>query len=450
MKPRKIKAIDIFISFCVLAILLNCYWFLTVGPPLKAEAPLRMALGSFIIFILPGLIYGEVFKFRSRHVLETLALSFAITLCIDIVLLPIPFLLGGKIVLWVGLLLGSCLVGLFLLYVRSRKVLEFNFLEPLLGTPRRPYPLQISTLVILLILVITAFGAYRWGEDFSDISGEKLLHLVYVRYYYSMPLVLTDLGIYPGQPPPNLVNLWEYLIAGWASLINMDPLPLFNRSRFVLPILGFSSMYLLIRNFFTEDVKVEIVFWGVLIMSLGGVMLLSPSNLDWVKMVDPYRKVMSFMGTCHRSDMAMEILIALNAGLFLMNMKSNATMKTLLLLAGVLVATFMWHPREFFQTAMLAGIWGIAVLAIRQPDKKIELKKWVVIMGIFFIVAVTMFLLMQAFTSQDFSGYNEFALKKKALSYAFSWDNMLGVRNLFIRCSECNLHERTTSGLHRK
>ena len=429
MKKININAIDIFIGCCFLILIPNCYWLISVSPPMTTESSFRIVFGSLIIFILPGLIYGEIFKFKSRHILETIAISFALTLCIELLLLPAPFILVTGIKLWAVLLVIVCLVGLFILYIQTKKGIELHFLGPFLGT-NRPYQLQISTVFILIILIVAAFGTYRWGENVNDIGGEKLLHMIFVRYYYSMPLVLSDLGVYRGSPPPNLINIWEYLIAGWASLVNMDPLPLFYRSRFMLPILGFSGMYFLIRNFFQKDVKAEIIFWSVLIMSVGGLMLLSPSNLDWVKS-DPYRQVMAFMGTAHHADSAMDILLALNAGLFLMNLNNNTNKKTLFLLAGTLVATFMWHPREFFQTAMFAGIWGISVFVAPQVSRKAMLKKWALAMGVFLIVAVTMSMLMKYFNFQDSSGYNELAIKKAALANAFSWDNLLEARNFF-------------------
>ena len=423
------RSLKIFTAICGIILAVNFIWFISGATPLETESPVRIVLGSLLIFILPGLIWGEILGFRSNHFLETIALSFALTLTIEIILLPIPFLFGSKIDLWVALLFAVCGFGIFILNFKPKNGKGFAFINPLFNFSKQPFPLNISTSLILLILLVISYGAYQWGENLTDISGEKLLHMIFVRYYYSMPMVLNDLGIYRGVPPPNLIQLWEYLIAGWASLINMDPLPLFYRARFVIPLLGFSGMYLLVKNIFSKAIKAEIIFWGVLIMCLGWFVLLSPSNLDWVK-GDPFRGVMSFMGTVHHADAAQDILIALSAGLALLVFRS-VCWRNILLLTGVLAASFMWHPREFFQAAIYAGIFGITILLIPHTDKKVMLKKWAVVMAIFVIVATICFSAMSILTPPQSQGYDEFKVKETALNYAFLPENVLGVRNLF-------------------
>ena len=397
---------------------------------METESPVRIVLGSLLIFILPGLIWGEILGFRSNHFLETIALSFVLTLTIEIILLPIPFLFGSEIGLWVALLFVVCFSGIFILNFKLKAEKELTFINPLYNFFKQPLPLNISTSLIILILLVISYGTYQWGENLTDISGEKFLHMIFVRYYYSMPMVLNDLGVHQGAPPPNLVQLWEYLIAGWSSLINMDPLPLFYRSRFVIPLLGFSGMYLLIKNIFSNVIKAEIIFWGVLIMCLGWFALLPPSNLDWIIAGDPFRGVMSFMGTAHHADSAQDILIALSAGLILATFRS-ACWRNVFLLTGVLSASFMWHPREFFQVAVYSGIFGIAILLFPHTDKKVMLKKWAAVMAIFVVVAITFFLAMSTLVPSGSQGYDEFKIKEVALKYAFLPENLAGIRNLF-------------------
>jgi hypothetical protein len=343
-----------------------------------------MVLGAIVVFLLPGMIWGELLRFSSSHFLETIALSFALTLTIEILLLPIPFIFGSKITLWIILLLAVCIVGMFILSFQRRRQgeIELTFLNPLFNFFKQPRLLNVSNTLIFLIILVMSYGTYRWGESLTNISGEKLLHVAFVRYYFSMPMIINDLGIHQGVPPGNLIHLWEYLLAGWASLTNTDPLPLFYRARFVIPILGLSGMYLLIRNIFPKASKAEIIFWGVLLMCLGWLALLSPSNLDWVKK-DPFRGVFAFMGTVHHSDAAMDILIALTAGLILATF-SNVCRRNIFLLSGTLLACFMWHPREFFQAAIYAGIFGITIVLSLGRERKAAIKKWVAIMAIFF------------------------------------------------------------------
>lgn len=426
----KTLSFKLFTAIYSLLLIINFIWFISGATPLETESPVRMVLGAIVIFLLPGLIWGEILGFRSNHFLETIALSFALTLTIEILLLPIPFFFGSEIGLWVALLFVVCLSGIFILNFKLKAEKELTFINPLFNFFKQPFPLNISTSLILLMLLVISYGTYQWGENLTDISGEKLLHMMFVRYYYSMPMVLNDLGVHQGAPPPNLVQLWEYLIAGWSSLINMDPLPLFYRSRFVIPLLGFSGMYLLIKNIFSNMIKAETIFWGVLIMCLGWFALLQPSNLDWIITGDPFRGVMSFMGTAHHSDAAMDILIALSAGLILATFR-NTCWRNISLLAGVLSASFMWHPREFFQAAIYAGIFGITMLLFPHTGKKVMLKKWAVVMGIFVVVATIYFSAMSMLVPPQSQGYDEFIVKETALKYAFLPENLIGIRNLF-------------------
>src|SRR5207249_1073338 len=82
---------------------LNLGWFLT-GDRLTSEAPMRTAVGALFLFLVPGLIWGEVCRFRARHPWETIALAFSITLLIDLLLLPIVFALHVSIEAWLTLL----------------------------------------------------------------------------------------------------------------------------------------------------------------------------------------------------------------------------------------------------------------------------------------------------------------------------------------------------------
>jgi hypothetical protein len=419
--------IKIFTGVYVIILAINFFWFISGGPLLEEENHLRIVLGSLMIFILPGLLWGEVLGFRSNHFLETVALSFALTLTIEIILLPVPFLFHATIRLWIALLFILCITGVFILIFKIEKNKELEFISPLFNSFKN-YPSDFSNLFILLTLFILSYGTYRWGENITDIDGEKLIHLTYLRYYFNMPMVLKDLSITRGVPPQNLIHLWEYLLAAWSSLINMDPLPLFYRSRFVIPFLGFSSMYLLIRNIFLKAQKSEIIFLTVLFMCLGWFALLSPSSLDWIKQ-DPLRGILSFMGSAHHADTAMEIFIPLNAGLFLLAYRYFGW-RSFLLLSGVLTATFMWHVREFFQTGIYSVIFGITLLLTPTIDRRAKLKKWARVM-VAFVVVGFIFVLTTIVIPKHSGINNEMEIKEIALSYALLPENILGVRSLF-------------------
>lgn len=438
----KFSELKIFAVISIGLLALNSFWFISGGALLQHEAPFRFVMGSLLIFLLPGMVWGEVLGFRSKHLLETIALSFALTLTGEVVLLPFPFIFSAGIKLWLSLLLFATLAGAVLLLVKKREDEGPRFLSPLWNFTKQQTPFKFSIPAFLLVILFVSYGVYRWGENITGIDGEKLLHLTFVRYYSSMQFVLNDLGIYRGMPPQNLVHLWEFLLAAWSALIHVDPLVLFFRARFVIPLLGFSGMYLLIRNVFRDRLKVEVILWGTLVMCLGWFTLLSPSSLDWVK-EDPLRGIMSFMGTAHHADASMELLVPLSAALVLLAFRKPGW-RSFLILAGVLAAGFMWHVREFFQAAVYFGIFGMTLLIIPMVHRKKILKKAGAIAVVFVAIALCFMMFIALKVPKQSQGYDEMKLKEVALSYALQ--NITEVRSLFHFPSDLRL----TAGLDKK
>jgi len=426
MKSHSIKVFSLVAVFIII-LALNLFWFLSGGDPMETEAPFRFVIASLFIFLLPGMLLGEVLGFRSDHFLETIALSFSLTLTLELILLPVPFLLHSTIKLWVLLLFAISFMAICVLVFKMSNAKETEFLNPVLNIFQENKPFNITTPLLVVLLIVVSFGTYRWGENITDIDGEKLLHLTFIRYYFAMPLALGDLALTKGAIPPNLVHLWEYLIAGWSSLINVDPLFLFYRARFVIPLLSFAGMYLLIRNIFSDKAKSEVVIWGVFTMCLGWFTLLSPSALDWVK-EDPLRGIMSFMGTVHHADSAMEILVPLVSGLALLAFRKPGW-RSFSLLAGVLVASLMWHVREFFQVAVYLGVFGLTLLFVPNIDRKKMFMRFGFIAAIFLIVAIIFSAVMYLKVPKTPNSYDEVKLKEIALSYAVQ--NITDIRTLF-------------------
>ena len=194
-------------------------------------------------------------------------------------------------------------------------------------------------------------------------------------------------------------------------------------------------MYLLIQAIFERRDKTQIIFWAVLIMAVGGFMLRSPSPLYFIK-GNPLRQAMAFMGTVHHSDSAMDMLIALNAALALRAFRKGNG-KNLVLMAGVLMASYLWHPREFFQQAMYLAIFGVALLGTPFiTGKKLAFAKWSKICAILLSIAASWYLASAATLSKKPYGDDEFIVKKMALKHAFLPKNLLGLRIL----SNSSLH----------
>jgi len=431
MKKTQLR---IFTGIYALILGINFVWFISGNSPLDTETPFRIVLGSMVIFLLPGLVWGEILGFRARHILEMIAISFALTLTIETILLPIPFFLRGSVTLWVSLLFIMSVSGCVILYVSLKKRTKVYFLYPLFNFSKQSLPLRISTLLIFFILIVISYGTYQWGTDPLVNLGEGLLHLSYIRNYFaSQHLILHDLGSAKGIPLPNLVNLWEYLIASWSCLINTDPVILYFRGRFVIPLLGLSAMYFFIRAIFSNKIKTEVLFWGVLIMCLGWFMTLSPCSFDWVKQ-DPHggthRVIFNFMASIMHSDSAPDILISLNAGVILLTFR-RAHWRTIFLLYGTLIATWLWHPREFFQSALYTGMLWIALLILPYKIWKASLKKGAFIMTIFITIALLFAVCVITIIPAKSHGHNELEMKVNALKYAFSIKHIAGIDNFF-------------------
>ena len=445
MKLQQRLSRIVYLLSLALLLALATGWFKSRGVPIEVEDPLRIVLGGIIIFFIPGLIWGEFLGLRPTHSLETLAWSFIISLSIEFVAMLAAFMLAVTITAWVYMVLGASLAGLVLLLLRFRKEEPFHFVAPLMMPLEKSLKENVSHLLILVTMAFIARGAYAWGEDLFSINGEKLLHILFVVKYYSLPLVLPDLSVGPHVAAANMVNFWEFLIAGWARLIHCDPLPLFFRARFIIPLAGLPSMFLLTKSIIDDDRKAEGVFWTIILMVLGWWVLLSPSSLDYIKN-EHLRGALAFMGTVHHADSAMDMLIAPCAALLFLLVR-RTTLVHVALFAALLAITFLWHVREFFQIAMYAGILGLSILLFPSEEKKKMLKCWSVSIITIIAVAVILLVAMKLTVPHTAFGYDEMTLKKTALSYAVMGKSLLGVRNLFCFPSIIALSSTQTPGI---
>ncbi|MGV8124382.1 MAG: hypothetical protein AB2L14_31940 [Candidatus Xenobiia bacterium LiM19] len=445
MKLQQRLSRIVYLLSLALLLALATGWFKSRGVPIEFEDPLRIVLGGMIIFFIPGLIWGEFLGLHPTHSLETLAWSFIISLSIEFVAMLAAFMLAVTITAWVYMVLGASLAGLVLLLLRFRKGEPFRFAEPLMSPLEKSLKENVSHLLILVTMAFIARGAYAWGEDLFSINGEKLLHILFVMKYYSLPLVLPDLSVGPHVAAANMVNFWEFLIAGWARLIHCDPLPLFFRARFIIPLAGLPSMFLLTKSIIDDDRKAEGVFWTIILMVLGWWVLLSPSSLDYIK-DEHLRGALAFMGTVHHADSAMDMLIAPCAALLFLLVR-RTTLVHVALFAALLSITFLWHVREFFQIAMYTGILGLSILLFPSEEKKKMLKCWSVSIITIVAVAVMLLVAMKLTVPHTAFGYDEMTLKKTALSYAVMGKSFLGVRNLFCFPSILALSSTQTPGI---
>lgn len=419
----------LFLAASIAALLLGFTWLLDDSPPATADFAFRMAVTALLVFFLPGLVWGDVLGFTSSHFLETLAVGFAISLCAGVLALAGVVAAGATIAAWVVVLYAFALAGTA---VALRKFLRHPpswpgpFLRPLFD----PLAGNGGALLALGLLVLSSALAFRWGEDFSDVDGEKILHLGYVRRYHALPLDLRDLGLYEGQPPSNLLHLWEFLLAAWARASHVDPLPLFNHARALIPVLGFSSLLILVRGIFWERRKTEAVFWGAVILSAAAFVLQEPSSLSWLRGNDPTRMVMSYFGTVHHSDAAQDVMLPLFTGILLHAWRTGQA-RYALLLFGVGMGTFLWHPREMFQVGIYFAVATATLLLCGRGA--LAIRKWALVAGSLLACGALSFTLMTTLVPPTPAGhgYDELQLKVTAMSYAATPEHLFGVRNLF-------------------
>jgi len=408
---------------------LAAYWFWSPDQALGVDSPLRLVIGGFLVFLMPGLTWGEILGLRSRNFLVTLALGAALSLALGLIMCPITFLLETTIRLWSTLILCLSGSGLVLVSLKILKSKPLRFLDPWTRIPKLGKSGFWAALVFLFVFVVMSFAAYRWGEDLAGISNEKLLHLQFTRLYYSLPHVFTDIGVLPGHTPPNQVHFWEYLLAGWSSLVGLDPLPVFFRARFIFPVIGLSGMYLLVFSIFLERRRTDALFAGILAMALGQLMLLSPSPLDFIK-GEPSRGLMAFMGTVHHADSAMDLLLPLVMGVGLLGLRTR-DYKLPIIFGLLLAVTFAWHVREFLQIAIYLALLGPILILTLHRDRRRILGRWAIFLGTFFVVAVLFAGLMKYHgrTAEHTGGYPELAIKKAAAQYALRGENLFGLRS---------------------
>lgn len=414
--------------FLIACLSCNLIWTLSASPLLQESTP-RIVLSCLTFFLFPGLIIGELFRFRSRHFLHMLAYGMLFTLALVLILLPIVFLVQAKIAVFSLAVIGLSLGGAAVVLIRALQGQPLSFLRPLSTLPAGNWQTKIAYLVVCLIPIILSILMYRTGESHTDIGGEKLLHLVFVRNYYSMPLNLNDLGIEANFPPPNLVNLWEFLIAASARAGQIDPLPMFYRARFLLPLFGLAGMYLLVHVIFRGFRRRQAVFLAIALMC-GLRLFLATPGLSWVSDTDSTRGVFAFTGTAHHADVAMDLLLAVSIAIALQTLL-RFSIRNLSLFVLILIINFLSHPREFFQIALYMGIAGLMVIAIPAIRRVVHLRPWLVSIGTMFVVAVVLMGLSMTLTKPDKESYDEMTLKKTSLQYAIQEENLKDARSFF-------------------
>src|SRR5262249_17322039 len=225
------------------------------------------------------------------------------------------------------------------------------------------------------------------------------LHLIYVRNYASgLPLDFVNTALRPEIiGVPNLFFVWEFMLAGISSAAGIDPLIAALRSRWLFPVLGFSTCFFLARQLLGSTVAARRVLWIVLPLVLTQFIELSPAPLAFILAYD--RPLFSFMGSIHHADAAMEILLPFATG-YLFLFLCRGILGGLAVLAALLMVSFFFHPREYFQVMWYGAVAGLAYVLFARVRWK-ELKTRYVPLAVVFVAIAAILFIASHFLSPD-------------------------------------------------
>jgi hypothetical protein len=388
----------------------------------------RVLAGGVVLFFIPGLLIADLLRVRLMTIPELVAKSFVFSVAAAVLLCVPFFFFKGSIQAWSLALWTLCMTGtLRLIYMlaagRSPHILSFISQKKIICSFGKT---RLEWAAMVIILAFTMMVAH-WGEDLFDIGGEKLLHLMFVRQYFSMPLDVNSVGIAPGMSIPNIINLYEFLLAAWARLGGIDPLFVFDVARGLNPLIGLSALFVFIWNIFFSKREAHLVFFVAAMICLGGLFIIEPSNMSWVHSSDPTRYVTALMGSAHHADSAMAILLPLGlmTGLLILR---RPTWEHGCLWIAVLVITFLWHPRHFAQTGLYIGFAGL-MIPLAGKYWKTAAMRWGLAMGLTLVVAALLMLLSVNTRLSGAMAYDEALIKQKAREYALCRESLTTIGN---------------------
>ena len=370
---------------------------LTGGPYTALDSPWRIVIAGITIALLPGMLAGQGVGILAASPLEAIAKSFAISLVLATVLALATMILKLPIGAWTAAMLAWTAIWALPLALRRRpSCRRFG----LLRTTVRGLliPRTFAEFGLYLAVAGFAIASYRWADELSNVGGEVGLHLIYVRNYASgLPLDFAHTTLRPEIGLPNLFFLWEFMLAGISNAAGIDPLIAALRSRWLCPILGFSAFFFLARQLLGSTVGACMVLWIMLPLALTQFIELPPSPLASLFSYD--RPIFSFIGSIHHADAAMDILLPLSTGyLFFFLRKGN--FEGLAMLATLLIVSFFFHPREYFQVMWYGAIAGLVYLLFARAQWQ-KLKTRYVPLAMVFVAVAAILLVASHSLSPD-------------------------------------------------
>jgi len=419
----------VIIALCALLTVICACWLYGDGRR-DYENDRHIILAGLFVCFVPGLVVGQLLNYRSRHPWQTAGVAFALSMLVELLIVAPIMAVGGTITSWSILLLAAVALGLGEIARRSARGDALLFLTSLVRLPRGSFGDRLVNLLVIAVPIVVGALAYRWGEPrLMTMGGETLLHISYLRMYHDSPLVFENLGIDRGLSPPNLVHLWEFLLAGWARLSGTDPLPIFFRARAIIPLIGLGSLYWLALGVFQNRRHATAVFLSIAVMAASG-LILAGKSMNWINAFDPTRGVLLFYGTSHHADAALDMLLPLG-GAAALGFFRRRSLNNALVLVAVLTIAFTMHAREFLQTGYYVGLMLPTILLCAGRAMRSVLRAWGATLGLVAATAIVCVALSATLVSNASHGYDENAIRRRAVESIAQPQNLVGVRNLF-------------------
>lgn len=381
---------DIKYSMPIVIVIFNVLGLLAafVMAPITSDSAFRVLSAGLCVCVMPGVAICQFLRIQVDGCFDLIALAVSFSLMLIALIAIAGFSIHISISACVAMLaLSSIILSAINLKRGALGPIE-NTIKVFSGDSKW---FEIGVLAIISIISIMA---YRWAGDINQVAWEVSLNMFYTRNYVSgMPLDPVETSLRPDLAVANMIFLWEFILALISKVAGVDCLISSLRSRWLVPFLGFPSFYFMALHITGSAKYAKNVLIITLIASLSTFLFLEPNPLHVQQVVmPPYRRlIMSFLGSIHHGDTAMEILLPLLTGFLFMYLRGGKT-KELLPLAGMLVVAFFWHPREYFQV-MIYGFCAIISYGVLTLDflKTEHLWRYFKLGGLFITVALSLF-----------------------------------------------------------
>ena len=383
----------------------------------------KIVASGLTLFFVPGLLLIPLIKLRYRNLFELLGLSFVCSLAFATILLLVGIGLKASMQSVAVGFVFLVLALFFRVLFSHTKEIDNLFFVKVLSDSRK------CDLFLLLLIIILTIPAYQWGTDIFLNSGEVLLHLAYTVNYATTDLSFMNLGFAKDTPLPNLINLWEALLALWANLVQTDPYEIFFFSRFIATLIGLIGLMWMVRCIFRSPQKTFFVSLASLLLVFSWFFLMSPSPWDWIRSQQT-RGIFCFYPLAAHSDTAIDVLIPIGCSFLLYSLRFQRPIVHFLFLVFS-ISTFLWHPREFFQFCLYTFICWMAFVLLFPPYFTRITKRFLNIFASLVFTALLFYIFNHFFTKNGSHSYDEFLIKKTALLAAFTPNHLLGFSHFF-------------------